>query len=141
MVNTRSGYHLDKKDINTFVTFLQDISGFANHSVAEPSNHLQRSVKSFLEALSELRGQKFMVTERGFLGLVPELCRRGDVIVLLDGAPRPYVLRPVMDSAAGERYFLFVGGCHVNQVVPETEECILLERCMMGRSDVSFNIR
>lgn len=45
-------------------------------------------------------GRRVLTTEKGFLGTGAEDVRVGDLIVLVDGAEVPYILRPVADKDA-----------------------------------------
>ncbi|KAF1984050.1 hypothetical protein K402DRAFT_395982 [Aulographum hederae CBS 113979] len=56
-------------------------------------------------------GRKLLVTARGFLGLAPPEAQKGDVVVVLLGAPTPLLLRK-----RGENYVL-VGECYVHGIM------------------------
>jgi hypothetical protein len=57
-----------------------------------------------------LAGRRLCVTITGFLGLVPEGAEFGDVVAIFFGAPLPFVIRPVRDSAE----FELVGHCYIH---------------------------
>lgn len=69
---------------------------------------------SFWEAAELTTGERrwncrLVVTERGYLGMVPSASRKGDVIVVLVGCSVPVVLRKVEDS--GPEEYTVVGEC------------------------------
>ncbi|KAG4433346.1 hypothetical protein IFR05_011174 [Cadophora sp. M221] len=47
-------------------------------------------------ARAATKGRSFFVTERGYIGLGPAGLRRGDVVVVFDGAETPFVVRSVV---------------------------------------------
>jgi hypothetical protein len=51
--------------------------------------------------------RQFFVSEKGYIGLVPETASMKDVVFLLMGCTHPVILRPVADYniAIGEAYF------------------------------------
>lgn len=50
-------------------------------------------------------------TNKGWMGLGPRCMRPDDLLVVLDGGPMPYILRP---ADAGK--FLFMGDCYVSNI-------------------------
>jgi hypothetical protein len=54
--------------------------------------------------------RRIFVTKKGWVGLGPRCMRPGDVLVVLDGGPMPYILRPTGD---GDQYW-FMGECYVS---------------------------
>jgi hypothetical protein len=54
------------------------------------------------------RERRFIVTEKGFYGLGPQLVRNGDVVAVAPGLRVPYILRPTLD-----RYKL-VGAAYIH---------------------------
>lgn len=57
--------------------------------------------------------RRFMLTEKGFYAIGPQLLRVGDVVALFPGMMVPFVLRPTDD---GESYKL-VGSCYMHGVM------------------------
>ena len=58
-------------------------------------------IESFLDEIRYLYGRKFCITKENRLALVPERTQPQDIVAILLGANRPYVLRPV-----GDKYIL-----------------------------------
>jgi hypothetical protein len=52
--------------------------------------------------------RRIVTTEKGYIGMVPELCRRGDLICVLFGCSVPVVLRPK------DGHYLFIGESYVH---------------------------
>ena len=52
--------------------------------------------------------RRIVTTEKGYIGMVPELARRGDLICVLFGCRMPVVLRPLDEG------FLFIGDSYVH---------------------------
>lgn len=50
-------------------------------------------------------------TDKGYIGMLPELTRRGDIICVLFGSRMPVVLRPK------GRHYLFIGECYVHGIM------------------------
>jgi hypothetical protein len=68
--------------------------------------------KSYAECLQgTLTGWKFVVTKRGFAGVVPSLSQVGDVVAIMKGGCVPFVLRE-----SGEKWRL-VGECYVHGIM------------------------
>ncbi|KIM93997.1 hypothetical protein OIDMADRAFT_149627 [Oidiodendron maius Zn] len=51
----------------------------------------------------------FFVSRQGYIGLVPEISKEGDIICVFAGADVPHVIRE-----AGDRSYTFVGECYVH---------------------------
>lgn len=83
------------------------------HNSANNLDRYDREVnarKSYTASLEgTLAGWKFVVTKRGFAGVVPALTRVGDTVAVMKGGCVPFVLR---ESGDGERWRL-VGECYV----------------------------
>lgn len=56
--------------------------------------------------------RKLFRTSKGWLGLGPRCMRPDDSLVVLDGGPMPYILRPT----EGTNQFLFMGDCYVSAI-------------------------
>jgi hypothetical protein len=65
-------------------------------------------VRSLGEALS---GRRFLVSERGYMGLAPQSAEEAEWICVLLGGRTPFVLRPRED-----RYEL-IGPCYVHGIM------------------------
>ncbi|KAM7184925.1 Heterokaryon incompatibility protein (HET) domain containing protein [Naviculisporaceae sp. PSN 640] len=70
----------------------------------------------FLHAIGwATENRKFIVGDRGFLGLAPPLSKVSDLICLLDGAPTPVILRrQEEDSGSFAGCYYLVGECYVH---------------------------
>ncbi|KAF7504440.1 hypothetical protein GJ744_002244 [Endocarpon pusillum] len=66
-------------------------------------------------ALRVSRNRRLFSTQRGFLGLGPQILESGDVVCIFPDTPVPLVLRPVDD------YFLLVGECYVDGIMDGEE--------------------
>lgn len=51
----------------------------------------------------------FVVTEKGFIGLVPPGTQIGDRVAIISGAAYPFVVRPI----PGATFFILVGPCYI----------------------------
>ncbi len=70
-------------------------------------------VGSFVGTVAEaLNKRAFIITERGFLGVAPEMAREGDAVCILQGGCMPFVLRP-----KGDDQWEFVGECYVHGIM------------------------
>lgn len=49
-----------------------------------------------------------ITTDKGYIGMVPELTRHGDIVAVMFGCRLPVVLRPK------GKHFLFIGECYVH---------------------------
>lgn len=50
-------------------------------------------------------------TDKGYIGMFPELARKGDILCVLFGSRMPVILRPK------GRYYLFIGECYVQGIM------------------------
>ncbi|KAF4630014.1 hypothetical protein G7Y89_g8121 [Cudoniella acicularis] len=66
-------------------------------------------------ALLVSRNRRLFSTQRGFLGLGPEILESGDVVCIIPLLSVPLVLRPVDD------HFLLVGECYVDGIMDSEE--------------------
>ncbi|TVY41023.1 Heterokaryon incompatibility protein 6,OR allele [Lachnellula subtilissima] len=66
-------------------------------------------------ALLVSRNRRLFSTQRGFLGLGPEILESGDVVCIFPQLPVPLVLRPV------DGHFLLVGECYVDGIMDGEE--------------------
>lgn len=69
--------------------------------------------QKYLELLQDgCMGRRACFTSKGYVGLVPSLAQKDDVIAILFGAQTPLILRPI----AGDRYHL-VGECYIQGIM------------------------
>ncbi|KJA17678.1 hypothetical protein HYPSUDRAFT_79586 [Hypholoma sublateritium FD-334 SS-4] len=67
----------------------------------------------FIGTIGEtLNKRAFIITERGFLGLAPEMARKGDAVCIFQGGEVPFVVRP-----KGDGNWEFVGECYVHGIM------------------------
>ncbi|KAK8097531.1 hypothetical protein PG984_016670 [Apiospora sp. TS-2023a] len=81
-------------------------------SLLDPESNkipLEPWLNTFMERIDWVTlGRGFLETENGYRGLFPLSMLEGDVVVILEGGPVPYVLRP-QDSGG----FKLVGECYI----------------------------
>ena len=70
------------------------------------------SIPFLILALDTLSGRVLCATKEGFLGILPNDARRGDVIAIFFGGNVPFVLRPLEN---GE--YLLVGPCYIHGIM------------------------
>jgi hypothetical protein len=93
---------IGKEDSEAYTTILEQLSteAYRNQSM------------SYLAALQDtLRGWKFAVTRRGYVGTVPPLTQTGDVVAIMKGGCVPFVLQR---SASRPGEYRLVGECYVH---------------------------
>lgn len=67
---------------------------------------------SYIAALQDtLHGWRFVITKRGYVGVVPNMARIGDVISILKGGRVPFILQ---ESLPRPGAFRLVGGCYIH---------------------------
>ena len=84
---------------------------------------------SYYNMMNRQTGTRPFVGDKGYMGLVPDLAEKGDVVVIFRGAKFPYVLRKKINGKHGGKYEL-VGEAYVHGVMygeyvadgPEFEE-------------------
>ena len=68
--------------------------------------------RSFFARMSPMVGfRRFGITSLGYVGLFPAQAQKGDVIVIIYGAPRPFVLRPKHED------YQLIGECYVHGIM------------------------
>ena len=73
---------------------------------------LRKQSASYISVLQDtLHGWRFVVTKKGFVGVVPKLAATGDVIAVLKGGQVPFVLR---ESETRSGAFRLVGECYIH---------------------------
>ena len=76
------------------------------------ADSFRKESTSYIAALQDtLCGWRFVVTERGYVGVVPNMARIGDAVAILKDGRVPFVLR---ESAARPGAFRLVRGCYVH---------------------------
>lgn len=77
-----------------------------------------------------LTGWRFVVTKKGFVGVVPNMARVGDVVAIFKGGRVPFV---VQRSGAREEAWRLVGECYVHCLMNgEVWACLGLWRGSLG---------
>jgi len=75
----------------------------------------QKQSTSYVAALQGiLSGWKFIVTKRGYVGVVPNLTQAGDIVAVLKGSLVPFILKK---SESRSNEFRLVGECYVHGVM------------------------
>ncbi len=79
----------------------------------ETHDEMNMLLGTFIGTVAEtINKRAFIITERGFLGLAPEMARAGDAVCVLQGGDVPFVVRP-----KGEDSWEFVGECYVHGIM------------------------
>ena len=100
-------------------------SGFWKESLAEALSTMRREqvfepISVFGQHFETIYdGRRIFTSEKGYLGTGPEDVRTGDLVVLVEGAFVPYVLRPVVNK---ESTFSLVGEAYVHGVMDGGEK-------------------
>jgi hypothetical protein len=77
--------------------------------------HLRKQCTSYMSALQDtLRGWRFVVMKRGYVGVVPNLAKLGDTVAIFKGGQIPFVLQTSVERPGA---FRLVGGCYVHGVM------------------------
>jgi len=58
--------------------------------------------------------RRFAVTENGYMALVSEFARAGDLVTVLLGGSAPFVLRPCAENSEGQGKYSMIGICYVH---------------------------
>ena len=70
---------------------------------------------AFFEAMSLGRcaaGRRFCSTKNGYLGMIPVMARKGDLVCLFIGALTPFVIRPKTDGI-----YQLIGECYIHSMM------------------------
>ena len=98
-------------------------NGYLVHGTAHPTAYtmaagqmvadsFQEESTSYVAALQgTLHGWRFVITKKGFVGVVPNMARIGDVVAIFKGGRVPFILQ---ESAIRSGAFRLVGGCYVH---------------------------
>jgi hypothetical protein len=74
-----------------------------------------RRAQPFITSITyKLKGRRFCVTRKGYIGLVPIETKTGDEIAVFDGATVPFVLR---QAEKGDGAFYLIGECYVHGIM------------------------
>jgi hypothetical protein len=94
-----SHFHSEDKRVAKYATRALKIVASQTESAAD------------FERNFEMRGQcrRFVVTEKGTMGLTHPSCRRGDIVCILFGGRTPFVLRPTLEPHC----YTFLSECYV----------------------------
>ncbi|KAH7398122.1 heterokaryon incompatibility protein-domain-containing protein [Cadophora sp. MPI-SDFR-AT-0126] len=71
----------------------------------------EETAQFFLPAVNILPGRRFIISAKGYLGMVPGKTERGDVICVFLGSELPVVLRPCIGG------YNLVGECYVHGIM------------------------
>lgn len=91
--------------------------------------------EALIYALQYRMGQKFFISEGGFIGVGVPAIQQGDTIVYLDGMTGPFVLRPVQDGT-----YKMVGFAYVHEVMDTQVLNDLREDGLLGGLETVFRI-
>jgi hypothetical protein len=76
--------------------------------------------------LSACGGRRYFATDSRKLGLGPEGCKAGDIVVLFLGAYTPFVVRPNYPNGNGyDQTYTFVGECYVHGFMDGEAEAMI----------------
>jgi hypothetical protein len=80
-----------------------------------PDNSLREERASYMAALQEtLHEWKFVITKRGYPGVVPKLTEVGDTVAIFTGGKVPFIVRKSVDRSGA---FRLVGECYVHSMI------------------------
>ncbi len=57
-------------------------------------------------------GRRFCITKQGYMGLVPPLCKPGDLVYIILGAETPYIV--CRRRSADQSTYELLGECYVH---------------------------
>lgn len=83
----------------------------------------------FPDALHHCRNRRFIVTEKGYLGLAPEVAEEGDSVCVFLGGQVPFLLRPI-----GHGKYRVCGECFVHGMM-EGEAMKLMSKDKLKKQD------
>lgn len=76
------------------------------------ADSFQEKSTSYIAALQDtLHGWRFVLTKRGYVGVVPNMAQIDDAIVILKGGRIPFILQ---ESEARPGAFRLIGGCYIH---------------------------
>jgi hypothetical protein len=58
--------------------------------------------------------RRFVITERGYIGLVPDTSQVGDCVAIFASGSMPFVLREVETAQVRGRAYTLIGGCYID---------------------------
>ena len=87
-------------------------TAYALTLVQMAADSFQKQSTSYIAALQDtLCEWRFVISKRGYVGVVPNMARIGDVIAILKGGQVPFILR---ESVARPGAFRLVGECYIH---------------------------
>ncbi len=102
---------ISNKTISAWVTEFREVD--VHLEICPPREHPQWDSFgwSFRRAIE---GRKLMTTEKGYIGLVPNHVRRGDLLCILFGGKCPVILRKMNDPHRDDPYYIVLGESYVH---------------------------
>jgi hypothetical protein len=73
-----------------------------------------KSSKFTAAAMSTIRGRRFSITRKGYIGWVPPFTQEGDLICIFAGIHSPFLVRPHYRGRGLKTAYLLVGACYLN---------------------------
>ncbi|KAI3318140.1 hypothetical protein HD806DRAFT_549483 [Xylariaceae sp. AK1471] len=77
-------------------------------------SHRKQSERYIAALQGTVPGWRFVVTEKGYVGVAPNLAQIGDVIAILKGGSVPFILRKSVESLGA---FRLVGDCYIHGIM------------------------
>lgn len=90
---------------------------FATHGIPDVEDLEEVSSYFRLASMTATCNRRFAVTSQGRFALVPGTTHKDDAIVLLQGAPYPFVIRREADSEDGQPRYSLIGDCYVHGIM------------------------
>ncbi|KAL6708991.1 hypothetical protein ACN47E_002118 [Coniothyrium glycines] len=90
-------------------TWVSKTTAFARYLCSEQQEEVGDISSNivFTHILSKIHNTRFVVTTRGYIGLVPATARKGDACGIIFGCTTPCILRPLKE----EGYYTYHGSC------------------------------
>ena len=108
IANRDSTFHPASPDIaQLFDDFRAGLEYISQKGVVKQEHEMNHYKFAQLQK-SALQGQRFFVSDNGYIGLAPEDSRAGDSVCVVFGGTLPIVLRPEGDE------FLYLGECYLH---------------------------
>jgi hypothetical protein len=112
-------------ELYNYLSFVKDLKARGNEGIL-PFTFISLSPAA-LRAMeygkciyNVLRGNRFFVTNEGYIGIGPPGTEHGDIVVILDGVRTPFVVRPL---EKGRPLFKVVGSCYLHgAMLGETDQ-------------------
>jgi hypothetical protein len=82
---------------------------------AMSASSLQKKSESYIAALQDtLHGWRFVITKRGYVGVVPNMTQIGDTVAIFDGGQVPFIVQKSVTSPGA---FRLVGECYIHGIM------------------------